>query len=105
MSLNNLFGGTDFSHAEFKGLCLDGQLGMKLTPAAYVLPSEWGKIGKPVVAVHFVELGHINFTSACLTVGISERFELGITKQLLSNIRQDLIHGKVQLIEENQWGN
>jgi hypothetical protein len=40
-----LIGGTDFSRVEFKGLCLDGQLGVKLTPAAYVLPSEWGKMG------------------------------------------------------------
>jgi hypothetical protein len=92
----------------------EGQTGVFVTPLAYTAPSGKKKLGKPIVAYHYLNGGKVlgNFHQASLTEGAFSRIEFGYTRDLhsqgstagISNLWGNgfnSFHAKVNLVPEN----
>lgn len=96
-----------------QGINWEGQTGAFVTPFAYTSPSEKNKFGKPQISFHYLNAGSVvgNHYQASITVGAAKRVEFGYTRNFSSPGKTavsplfdngfNIIHGKVNLIEEN----
>lgn len=110
---------SQFSSAQ--GLNWEGQTGGLLTPFAYTARSPEGKLGRPVVAFHYLNAGFVigNVYQISVTEGFGQRFEAGFTQSLSSSGNIGLtgrgnyppsalfgggfttLHGKLTVVPEN----
>ena len=72
--------------ASGQSLNWEGQTGVFVTPLAYTAPSAKKKLGKPVIAYHYLNGGKVlgDFHQASLTVGALGRTEFGYNRDLHS---------------------
>lgn len=104
--------------AKAQSLGYEGPTGVFVTPLASVAPSEGNRIGRPVVAYHFLNGGEVigNYSTASITVGIAKRAEIGYTAEIqqqgtdktnavnLSPLwkgTMSIVHGKINVVPEN----
>lgn len=107
------------NHLSAQNLTLEGQTGGFITPTAYVVYTEKGKIfSHPAVGYHFVNASSVigNVHTFSIAEGFANRAEVGYTRsvhtegnsELFSNLwhyaGMNIVNGKVVAIKDGQFG-